>query len=52
MTLLDNSLPAYEFREVHSASTRATPARVFEAIKLVTVHEVPVRPRPGTRRWD
>lgn len=40
--LLDNLLPAWEFREYHSITIEAPPHRVFAAIKQVTPDEVPL----------
>lgn len=40
--LVEQFLPVFDFREVHSTVIRATPRRVFEAIKLVTPEEIPL----------
>jgi hypothetical protein len=40
--MLDDFLPRYDFNEVHSVATSATPAAVMDAIRGVTPGEVPV----------
>ena len=39
-TALDHALPSYQFHEVHSITVRATPERVYRAIKAVTPDEI------------
>jgi hypothetical protein len=39
-TMLDRVTPAYQFHEVHSVTIRATPERVYRAIKEVTPDEI------------
>jgi hypothetical protein len=39
-TALDRVAPSYEFHEVHSIRIRATPDRVYKAIKQVTADEI------------
>ena len=41
-TILDRFMPVYHFSEVHAITVRAPPARVFNAIKIVTPAETPV----------
>jgi hypothetical protein len=40
--VLDEFLPRYDFNEVHSVTTSASPAAVMDAIKALTPAEVPV----------
>jgi hypothetical protein len=40
--MLDDFLPRYDFNEVHSVATSATPAAVMDAIRGLTPGEVPV----------
>lgn len=40
--LLDDITPVYQFHEVHSTVIRASPSRVFRAIKDVTIKEMPL----------
>jgi hypothetical protein len=40
--VLDDFLPTYDFHEVHSVATDASPAAVMDAIKSLTPLEVPV----------
>jgi hypothetical protein len=40
--VLDDFLPTYDFNEVHSVATKASPAAVMEAIRALTPTEVPV----------
>jgi hypothetical protein len=40
--MLDDFIPRYDFNEVHSVATSATPAAVMEAIRALTPGEVPV----------
>ncbi len=42
MTLLDEYLLVYEFRELHATHVRARPARTFRVIKAVTSAELPI----------
>jgi hypothetical protein len=39
-TRLDEFIPSWQFREVHSARIRATPARVYQAIREVRATEI------------
>ena len=39
-TALDRAIPSYQFHEVHSIAVRATPERVYGAIKDVTPDEI------------
>ena len=39
---LEQFLPAYDFNEVHAIVVRATPSRIFDAIKRVTPEEMPL----------
>lgn len=40
--LLDRYLPVFHFREIHTIQIAATPARIFRAIKEVTLGEIPL----------
>jgi hypothetical protein len=40
--VLDDFLPRYDFNEVHSVATSASPAAVMDAIRALTPTEVPV----------
>ncbi len=40
-TILDDVLPVYHFRTVHTALIRATPDRVFDAIRRTKPSEIP-----------
>lgn len=42
MTLLDEALPEWHFRERHATRVEAPPERVFAAIREVTLAEMPV----------
>jgi hypothetical protein len=42
MTGLDGVLPAWDFRERHSIRVTAPPERVFDAVRSVTLAEMPV----------
>jgi hypothetical protein len=42
MTLLDEVLPEWHFRERHRARVNASPERVFAAVREVTLAEMPV----------
>jgi hypothetical protein len=42
MRLLDRFLPAYDFNEVHTITVRASPERVYRAIKEVRPREIPL----------
>lgn len=42
MTLLDEALPEYDFREHHARHIDAPPERVDEAVRAVTIHHMPL----------
>lgn len=41
MTALDRVLPDWDFREVHATAVAAAPERVFDAVREVTLAEMP-----------
>lgn len=42
MRALDDFLPAYEFSELHQTEVHATPERVYEALREVSMADIPV----------
>jgi hypothetical protein len=49
--LIDSFLPEYEFRGIRSVTIHAAPARIFRALKEVTLADMPVARLLGELRY-